>query len=446
MVELVVENGRFIEVIPAGSATAAGDEQWINLDGALVLPGAIDGHVHFDDPGFTHREDFSSGSAAAAAGGVTCVADMPCTSLPPVTTTANLKNKLGVISSKAHIDYVLWGGVSGNTIAEPGWDDRLTELVDSGVGAIKIYMLSGMDTFRDLTDGEVRKVLTRSNRLGIPVGIHAEDRSLVEELTREARNRGDDSATAYAGARPSEAEERAVAAAIDACRETGARIHIVHLGSGAALDLISAARTEGLPISAETCPQYLEFTTGDLERLGSILKTAPVVKSEADRERLWRGVADGEISFVATDHAAGRWPDEKQTGSFWTDYGGVPGVELMLPYLYSEGFCRGRITLQRLAEITASEPARFFGIDHRKGRLRKGCDADFVVFDERARWTVRAEKLHNLNRYTPFEGREFTGRVRSTYVRGQCVFSRHEDGSELFGPRGSGEWVRRGVA
>jgi dihydroorotase-like cyclic amidohydrolase len=196
-----------------------------------------------------------------------------------------------------------------------------------------------------------------------------------------------------------------VLAAIEACRATGARVHIVHLAAGEALDAVSAARFENLPISAETCPHYLEFTIQDFERLGSVLKTAPVVKSEVDRERLWQGLVSGEISFVATDHAAGRWPEEKETGSIWTDYGGVPGVELMLPYLYSQGFSTGRITLQRLTELVSSEPARFFGIDHRKGFLRPGYDADFVVFDESDRWTVRASTLHNLNRYTPLEGR-----------------------------------------
>jgi dihydroorotase-like cyclic amidohydrolase len=170
-----------------------------------------------------------------------------------------------------------------------------------------------------------------------------------------------------------------------------------------------------------------------------------VVKGASDRERLWQGLASGELSFVTTDHAAGRWPEEKETGSIWSDYGGIPGVELLLPYLYSEGFCAGRISLQRLTEITASEPARFFGIDHRKGRLNPGCDADFVVFDEAARWTVRAESLHNLNRYTPLEGRELTGRVRATYLRGQCVYQRNPDGSESFARAGTGEWVRRGL-
>jgi allantoinase len=443
--ELVVNEGRIEEVLPPDSSTAAGGEEWIDLEGALVLPGAIDGHVHFDDPGFTHREDFASGTAAAAAGGVTCVVDMPCTSLPPVISADALHNKLKVIGPKAHVDYMLWGGVSANALTDRRWRQNLSDLVDSGVAAIKVYMLSGMDTFRDLTHAEVREVLTQTHRLGIPVGIHAEDRGLVNELTERAMERGADSPAAYAASRPAEAEAAAVMAAVDAVRATGARVHIVHLASGEGLDVISAARLEGLPVSAETCPHYLQFTTEDFEKLGSLLKTAPVVKGQSDRQRLWQGLESGELSFVATDHAAGRWPEEKETGSIWTDYGGVPGVELLLPYLHSEGVVKGRITLKRMTELLASEPARFFGIDHRKGWLRPGFDADFVVFDEDVRWAVRGEALHNLNRYTPLENFELIGRVRATYVRGQSVFERRPEGAEFFAPAGSGQWVRRGV-
>jgi allantoinase len=444
--ELVVEDGRFEEVLPAGGATAAGGEQWVDLDGALVLPGVIDCHVHFNDPGFTHREDFESGTRAAAAGGVTCIADMPCTSLPPVTDVDALSNKLQVIRSKAVVDFVLWGGVSANSMAEPGWQERLTDLADAGVGAVKVYLLSGMESFRDVGAEPLREILQQTGRLGIPVGVHAEDRSIVQRLTQLAHDNHEDSPAAYAASRPSQAEVAAVAACIEACRETGARVHIVHLASGEALDLIESARREGLPVSAETCPHYLEFTTTDFEELGSLLKTAPVVKAAADRDRLWRGLADGEISFAATDHAAGQWPEEKHTASIWSDYGGVPGVELMLPYLFSEGVRSRRITLERLAQITASQPARFLGIDHRKGELRAGYDADFVIFDERERWTVRAEGLHNLNRYTPFEGRDFTGRVRATFVRGRKVYEVKADGRTEFGRPGDGQWVRRGVA
>jgi dihydroorotase-like cyclic amidohydrolase len=196
-------------------------------------------------------------------------------------------------------------------------------------------------------------------------------------------------------------------------------------------------------MTAETCPHYLEFTADDLARLGALLKTAPVVKSAGDRTRLWQGIITGELEFVATDHAAGQWPEEKQTGSIWTDYGGVPGVETFLVYLYSEGVRKDRITLERLTEITASAPARFFGIERRKGRIAPGFDADLVVLDEDERWTVRAEELHNLNRYTPLEGYELAGRVRATFVRGERVYNRERDGSEWFGDPGFGERVLR---
>jgi dihydroorotase-like cyclic amidohydrolase len=196
-------------------------------------------------------------------------------------------------------------------------------------------------------------------------------------------------------------------------------------------------------MSAETCPHFLEFTAGDLERQGSLLKTAPVVKGEADRDRLWAGLASGELDYVATDHAAGQWPDEKQTGSIWTDYGGVPGVELSLPYLYSEGVRRQRITLERLTELTASAPARFFGIERRKGRLEPGFDADIVALADEEIWTVRAENLHNLNRYTPLDGYDLTGRVRQTFVRGRPVYRLDSDGEEWFGEAGVGQHVRR---
>jgi allantoinase len=408
-----------------------------------VLPGVIDGHVHFDDPGFTHREDFETGTRAASAGGVTCVVDMPCTSLPPVTSAANLQTKLAVIEAKAHVDFMLWGGVSANAMAEPEWREDLAEIVEAGVASIKVYMLSGMDTFRDLSQSQLTEALAEIARQGVPVGVHAEDREMVHELTSRIQAEGRNGPLDYAASRPRAAEISAVAAMSELCRETGARVHIVHLTTGAALDIVTAARDEGLPMSAETCPHFLEFTEDDLRRQGALLKTAPVVKGEADRARLWEGLASGELDYVATDHAAGQWPAEKHTGSIWTDYGGVPGVELSLPYLYSEGVHRGRITLERLTELTASAPATFFGVERRKGRLEPGFDADFVALADQETWTVRGENLHNLNRYTPLEGYDLTGRVRAAFVRGQPAYRREDDGGERFGDPGLGQHVRR---
>ena len=437
--EILIVDGRIAEITPAGEGPAESDVDVVDLEGCLLLPGVIDGHVHFDDPGFTHRENFEAGTRAAAAGGVTYVVDMPCTSLPPVTSVASLRAKLDVIEARAHIDFMLWGGVSGNAMHHPDWREKLSALVAS----IKVYLLSGMDTFSDLSPLQIEKVLRETRKLGIPVGVHAENREMVHRLEARLREKGQDSPMAYAASRPGAVEVSAAETLRELCRKTGARVHIVHLASGRALELISEARDEGLPLSAETCPHYLEFTDEELQAQGALLKTAPVVKSAADRSRLWEGLRSGELEFVATDHAPGQWPEEKHTASIWTDYGGVPGVELSLPYLYSEGVRRGRLSLERLTEITSSAPARFFGIAERKGRISPGFDADFAVLDEKMRWTVRADDLHNLNRYTPFEGYQLTGRVKATILRGQRVYAREPDGSESFGEVGVGRWVRR---
>jgi allantoinase len=442
-VNIVVEDGLIAAITDPGETPLESDVEVIDLGGLLVLPGVIDGHVHFDDPGFTHREDFSTGTRAAAAGGVTCVVDMPCTSLPPVTSGENLHSKLEVIAPKAHVDFMLWGGVSDNALHDPDWRAHLEDLVDEGVASIKVYLLSGMETFRDITPGQLSEVLRETRRLGVPVGVHAEDREMVQRLEADLRSEGQDSPRSYAASRPTAAEVSAVEMVREACRETGATAHIVHVASADALDVVVRARQEGIRMTAETCPHFLAFTDRELAEQGALLKTAPVVKAASDRDRLWQGLRSGDVEFVATDHAAGQWPEEKSTGSIWTDYGGVPGVELSLPYLYSEGVHGGKLDLERLTEITASAPARFFGIEARKGRIEVGFDADFVVLDPDERWTVRAEALHNMNRYTPLEGYELTGRVQATYLRGACVYERHADGSESFGSAGYGQRLRR---
>ena len=443
--EFVVQAGRFEAFGKPEELAGSAVETVVSLGGLAVLPGAIDGHVHFDDPGFSWRENFLSGTRAAAAGGVTTVVDMPCTSLPPVTDRAALRNKREIVAQKAMVDFMFWGGISGNAMDGARWAEDATDLAEEGVAAFKLYMLSGMETFRDLTPARMRQALAHLARLGVPAGVHAEDRPTVMELTQVRKAAGGNAPLDYAASRPVEAEVRAVEALIGMARETRAQVHVVHLGSGAALDRIRAAADAEVRISAETCPHYLAFTDDDFERLGSVLKTAPVVKGAADRERLWEGLRDGSVHHVATDHAAGEWPAEKSTGSIWTDYGGVPGVELLLPYLLSEGVRKNRISLERMTELLSSAPAHFFGVGRRKGRLEAGFDADFAVVDPDETWTVRAGELHNLNRYTPFEGWTMTGRVRQTWVRGRRAFARGEDES-WFDEPGTGRFLRRDPA
>jgi allantoinase len=440
-VDFLVEDGRFTWFEMAGSATKHG-VRVVDLRGRLVLPGVVDAHVHFDDPGYTWRETFATGTRAAAAGGVTCVADMPCTSLPPVTAGDNFHLKHWAVKEKALVDHAFWGGMCAN-ILERGdfWRKDLRDLALQGACAIKCYLHSGMDSFRQVDRDQLRQVASACKELGLPLGVHAEDHDLVTRREAELRHAGRDDADAFVDSRPAEAEIRAVETVIQVARETGARLHVVHLGSGEALGLIEQAAREGVAVSAETCPHYLEFTRDDFGALGSLLKTAPPVKDAADRQRLWQGVREGGIAFLATDHAAGEWPREKQTGSFWTDYGGIPGVELLLPWAFTRGVVEGRLTLERLVELLCAAPARFLGLDGHKGALRPGHDADFVALDEEA-WTVTAEGMHNLNRYTPLEGRELAVRVAQTWVRGEPVWDLAGE-NVLAGP-GHGRLVRRG--
>jgi dihydroorotase (multifunctional complex type) len=442
--EILVTDGLIEEVLEDNSQTAVGGEQWVDLNDALVLPGLIDGHVDLADPGFPLRGDFSSGTAAAAAGGVTCIVDLPCSSDPPVTTEESLDFKARVVSSKAHVDFMLWGGISGNTYELGDWKKTLLGFVESGVAAIHLSMRSDLSDCRELDFEQMAEVTQEAWRLGIPVGLHAEAPDPIRAAIRERRDMGTDGPSAWSGAHPTDSEYSAIAVARELCRSTGVKLHLLGVASGDGLDLVLEGRQEGLPLSAGTCPAYLEFCTDDFHRKGSVLKLSPALKAMEDRYRLWQGLRDSSIQFVNSGHVATQWPEEKNTGSIWTDRSGFPGIQSTLPYLYSEGVSTGRISLERMIELISSGPARFFGIDHLKGALKPGMHADFVVFDDNQSWEIRASTIHGLNRFTPFEGARWTGRVRATYVRGNCVYRLSPDGREMFGTPGSGQWVTRG--
>ncbi len=444
--EIVVQDGRITELAQSGADTAVTDERWVDLRGGLVLPGVIDCQVHLGRRQGPRRESFLSGTTAAAAGGVTCVVDMPDSSHPPVTTADVLRQKVETALPAARVDFMLWAGVSGREISSAGWEARLADVVDAGAAAVLTSLLSEFDAFPALPQRRLADVLRVTNRLGVPLAVRAEDESIVAELSERARSRGDDTLGSWAKTRPAAAEVAAVGAVLEVCRDVAGRVHFVDITAGEALDMISAARLEGMGVSAGTSLPFLAHDLDQLERLGPLLKTSPAVRSLVDRERIWQGLDASEIDLVASAHCPAVWPDEKRTGSVWTDAPGLPGVEILLPYLYSEGVGTGRMTLERLTETTSAAPARLLGIDHRKGRLAPGLDADFVVIDDHETWTLKAEDLHGASGYTPLEGLELAGRVRSTFVRGRCVFQRERDGSSLFAPEGGGSWVRRGTS
>lgn len=392
----------------------------------LLMPGAIDAHVHFNTPGFEEREDFEHGSLAAAWGGVTTVIDMPCTSLPPVTNLENLNHKLQALKRRSLVDYALWGGVRGNDF-KAGLDiqRQIVELAEAGVVGFKAYLTSGMDTFRDLTPDQIKQAALWIKATGKPLAVHAEDRNLVINRQKHLQAEGRTDWRAYCQSRDVEAEVQAVEMLRRIVRETGCAIHIVHLSSARGLELVRQAQKEGLAFSAETCPHYLHFTQNDFEnpKISAYLKTAPPVKSMEDREALWEGLADGSLAFVTTDHAGCNPFKEKSSKIFWEVYGGIPGVEHRVTFLMSEGFRKGRLSLEQTIKQLASNAAEFFGLDN-KGFIQEGKDADFTLLNLWEEQAVKADSMHSKGRFTPFEGVKLGAVVEQTWLRGEKIMDR----------------------
>jgi allantoinase len=394
-------------------------EEVVDASGLRVIPGGIDPHVHFDEPGFTSREDFAHGSAEAARGGITTVIDMPCTSMPPVLDLDALENKLKHISKSALVDYALYGGVSGHRVDE-SLAKGMAELAPKVVG-FKCYFISGMTSFTRVTHDAFALALSRAAALGRPILLHAEDFDYVTAATarvKEARGAAKPQWSDYCDSRPEAAELVAVASALALARGHEEWLHIVHVGTAAAAELVRDAGA-----SCETCSHYLAFGREDFAALGAALKTAPVVKGRGERERLWSLLADGSISFLASDHAPCE-REEKETGDVWTAYGGIPGVGTGLPFLYSEGYCKGRLTLRRFLEASSGAAARRYGLSARKGSIAVGMDADLVLIDPDHPSKIEGATLLSKGKITPFEGMTLSGSIRSTYVRGLPVYER----------------------
>ncbi len=389
----------------------------------LLIPGAIDTHVHFNTPGFEEREDFEHGSLAAAVGGVTTVVDMPDTSIPPVTSMENMHVKLNATYGRSWVDYAFWGGISGLDF-EKGKDiqQQIRDLTEAGVIGFKAYLLSGMETFTDLTPDQMLQVAhwIKAISTGRPLAVHAEDKKMVEQRQADLQKRGVNDWRAYCSARDIPAEVKAVVTMIDIADKSKCWVHIVHLSSKTGLKLIRQAREDGIEITAETCPHYLYFTANDFKNpfIANFLKTAPPVKGIPDKDALWDGLRDGTISFITTDHAGCDPKKEKISKNFCEVYSGIPGVEHRLPFIFSKGFKKGRLMLSQTIDLISTNPARFCGISKTKGTLEPGKDADMVLINLWGNQVIKAAEMHSKGKYTPFEGIHFDVKLEGTFLRG----------------------------
>ncbi|MGH7565565.1 MAG: allantoinase AllB, partial [Gemmatimonadota bacterium] len=360
--------------------------------------------------------------------------DMPLNSLPVTTTTAALQKKVAAAEGACRVDFGLWGGIV------PGNRSELRALIDAGALGFKAFLVpSGIDEFPPVGDAELGAAMAMVAKRGAPVLVHAEDADELARAGASGLGTGSGSYAAWTASRPPIAELRAVARVAGLCASTGAPAHIVHVSSAEALEEVARAKSAGTPLSAETCPHYLAFAAADVADGDTRFKCAPPIRDARHRDALWRGLLDGTLDLVASDHSPCP-PELKPAGDFVRAWGGIAGLELRLPVTWTEARRRGA-TLVDLGRWLADAPARLAGLSARKGRIAPGLDADLVIWDPDREFVVGAPDLHQRHCMTPWEGHPLLGVVERTVLRGEVI---HDRGSFPGSP--AGRWLRRSEA
>jgi allantoinase len=416
-----VADGRIVALAP--ELTGAAEE--LDATGLHVLPGGVDPHVHFDEPGRTNWEGVASGTRALAAGGFTTYVDMPLNNVPVTVDAASFDAKLAAVSASSLVDFGLWGGLV------PGNLDRLEELHERGACGFKAFMChSGIDEFPGVDDLTLVEGMQRIAELGGVLLLHAENAAIVGGLGARFRDEGRLTPRDFAASRPPAAELEAIARAILFAGETGCAIHIVHVSTARGVTLVAEAAARGVDVTCETCPHYLLFTEDELDAIGLPLKSAPPVRSPADRDGLWRLVAAGDLAMVTSDHSPGA--PELKRGDFFAAWGGISGCQSTLQLLLEAGHTVRGIPLETVAALTAGAAAARFGLAG-KGELAPGYDADLAVVDLGWAGSVELDDLHYRHRMSAYAGQPIRGRIVRTVLRGRTVYA---DGDFDPEPRG----------
>jgi allantoinase len=424
----VLVEGERIQAIVSPHEVPADGYKIHDFGEAAILPGLVDSHVHINDPGRAEWEGFETATRAAAAGGYTLLVDMPLNCLPPTTTVSALQAKRAAAQGRCRVDWAAWGGVVHDN------QNHIEALAAAGVPGFKCFLVNpGIDGFTMVTEQQLRAALPYVARTGLPLLVHAELPHPIDRATNTLADADWSRYSTYLQSRPDEAELAAIRLMLSLCREYGFRLHIVHLSTSQALPELRAARSEGLAVTVETCPHYLHLSAETIANGATLSKCAPPIRSRENCERLWRGLSDGTIDLVVTDHSPCP-PAMKRLaeGNFQTAWGGIASLSVALPLMWTEASRRG-FTLLDLTRWMAAAPARLAGCDTRKGRIAAGYDADFVVFDPDREFIVTEDRLHYRHPVSPYLGETFRGVVKATYLRGSCVFA---DGEFPGEPRG----------
>jgi allantoinase len=423
--DIGIAEGKFVELADEITAPA---KQVIDATGLWVLPGVIDSHVHFNEPGRTHWEGIATGSAALAAGGGVCFFDMPLNSSPPTLDAASFNAKLAACQANSVTDFALWGGLT------PANLDSLEELADCGVIGFKAFMCnSGIDDFLACDDDSLLRGMQTAAKLGLPVAVHAESDAMTAALTQAARAAGKSSPRDYLNTRPVAAEMDAIHRVLRFARETGCEIHIVHVSHPQSVGLLrSFAQKFVVDATCETCPHYFLLTEDDVLSQGAAAKCSPPLRPRADRDALLAALNEGLIDTVGSDHSPAP-PEMKTSDNFFEVWGGISGVQMTLRAMITAD-----IAPHRIAALVATNVARRFNLPT-KGRIQVGYDADLVLVDPIAVATLSRDQLLDRHKFSPYLGRSFRGQIRQTLLRGQPIYDagqvRNQKSGRLIRPK-----------
>ncbi len=408
---VVIEEGLIKEILNYSDEI---DCEITDYGGLVIMPGLIDTHVHINEPGRTEWEGFETATRSAAAGGITMLVDMPLNS-SPVTTSADAFNvKAAAARNKLSVDCGFYGGLV------PGNINELKGLIRKGVFGLKAFMVdSGIEDFPFVNENDLRKALSVISEYKIPLLVHAEIDCGFTKFTGHEEF----SYNSFLRKRPDEWEIRAIEVLIKLCRDFNFHIHIVHLSSSYAIELIREAKNEGLKLTCETCPHYLIFSSEDISGHDTRFKCTPPIRNNANREKLWAAVKDGVIDFIVSDHSPCD-PDLKchEEGNFEKAWGGISGLQLGLSAVWTEARKRG-FKVEDVSKLMSENTASFLGLGNSAGKIEKGFEANLTVFDPDKKFRVNEDILYHRHKLTPYSGMELYGTIEATYLRGKMIFN-----------------------
>ncbi|AEV96839.1 allantoinase [Niastella koreensis] len=408
---VLVSNGVIVDIVPA--LTGQVSQREIDIGENVLMPGIIDPHVHINEPGRTDWEGFNTATLSAAAGGITTMVEMPLNASPVTTTADALDKKLAATEGKLHVNCGFWGGIV------PGNGPEIEKLINKGVPGFKAFLThSGIDEFPNVTEQDLHQAMPVIARRQLPLLVHCELTTNVQPPpaadVQSYKN--------YLSSRPKQWEDDAIALMIRLCEQYQCRVHIVHLSSASSIEQIKQARQKGLPITVETAQHYLYFNAEEIPDAQTAYKCAPPIREKENNEQLWQALQEGIIDFVATDHSpAPPALKEISSGNLIKAWGGIASLQLALPVLWTAARKR-KIPVAEIAKWLCEKPAILPGLQKSKGRIAKGFNADFVVWDPDKSFKVTAEALHHKHKITPYIKQDLYGVVEQTWLAGQLIF------------------------